>query len=879
MAFTSPFLSSTAGKMTPYASFGQAAPEFSWSPLLGYSNGATLGMYAGSATFPQLSLEDMPSPSSTTSGSSSNKAMMPLTDPVLQLPAWCSEDQSLSDVDETVIVAATPTMSSPAPVRTLRRTGKLGGSSGTLGARRRSSNKAGAGCMPASPDFEGCGGALDVGETRSRFVDPYLFPTPANRPLRQYVSAPELTSESNQAAQHYRTAATGITTSSSSMDDLWVELGWTAGNNSGGGAGGGGGSALRSVRAAEVMKTPTPSQQQHLNEQRSSVFLPSYVGSASLASSMSANAALATATSGLTLGSATASDIGSSLYRRRMQARDGSLPSPTPISTSTQQPRHLSQLATVGGDGSPQQPQAQRRFLDRAATLLPHGINTMTPTQMPRSSTTMDLPTHGGVSNRQWEELQRLQLQQAAMASDHRLASTLFESFAQPDAQQMEQPAAGLVGGNWWNEYAAEGSENRTVQTQQAQAPHYLFYSGVGGPQAPTLGGGSPALGYTSLHPADASPSSSLAARRQSSALTASGNRRRRKESTQQSATQRQYSQPSQLTEGSIDSNRPAFVHPSASVPLLPVYLPSTTDDWIPSTPPRGQFAPLQKLTTLAPSAVAGPSTQGLGLTLSGAVGTAPAPKASKKHKSTPNLRTSPPALSIGTGLSQQKATPSKASTASAATSSRKIAGTRRVQSHKDLRKAAKNSSISPPLPNAAAASFSFVNYGIEDAQELCSAVAPSGSYKVPLKGYGGPAAAAAATSTGSGSAGPAASPTNISPTQRSPTTKIGGGGGLPHKAPSTVALKNKHRPHVPVDPSRWIEETGEDSEDDSGDEEEEEAEDESAGKKKIKSEVGSTPQRKKMKSEVGSTPQGKTLTSYASSSSLKTTRGKKVTA
>lgn len=31
---------------------------------------------------------------------------------------------------------------------------------------------------------------------------------------------------------------------------------------------------------------------------------------------------------------------------------------------------------------------------------------------------------------------------------------------------------------------------------------------------------------------------------------------------------------------------------------------------------------------------------------------------------------------------------------------------------------------------------LSFVNYGIDDAEELCSAVAPSGSYKVPLRGY-----------------------------------------------------------------------------------------------------------------------------------------------
>ena len=31
---------------------------------------------------------------------------------------------------------------------------------------------------------------------------------------------------------------------------------------------------------------------------------------------------------------------------------------------------------------------------------------------------------------------------------------------------------------------------------------------------------------------------------------------------------------------------------------------------------------------------------------------------------------------------------------------------------------------------------LSFVNYGIEDAEELCSAVAPSGSYKVPLRNF-----------------------------------------------------------------------------------------------------------------------------------------------
>jgi hypothetical protein len=44
----------------------------------------------------------------------------------------------------------------------------------------------------------------------------------------------------------------------------------------------------------------------------------------------------------------------------------------------------------------------------------------------------------------------------------------------------------------------------------------------------------------------------------------------------------------------------------------------------------------------------------------------------------------------------------------------------------------------SPRLQSSGApSSFEFVNYGIDDADELCSAVAPSGSYKIPLKGFG----------------------------------------------------------------------------------------------------------------------------------------------
>lgn len=70
-----------------------------------------------------------------------------------------------------------------------------------------------------------------------------------------------------------------------------------------------------------------------------------------------------------------------------------------------------------------------------------------------------------------------------------------------------------------------------------------------------------------------------------------------------------------------------------------------------------------------------------------------------------------------------------------------------RTISHQSL--AASRSTSSPgksksPTPSALASgsgngfsSLSFVNYGMDDADEICSAVAPSGSYKVPLRGFG----------------------------------------------------------------------------------------------------------------------------------------------
>ncbi|KAJ1022692.1 hypothetical protein NDA18_005030 [Ustilago nuda] len=71
-----------------------------------------------------------------------------------------------------------------------------------------------------------------------------------------------------------------------------------------------------------------------------------------------------------------------------------------------------------------------------------------------------------------------------------------------------------------------------------------------------------------------------------------------------------------------------------------------------------------------------------------------------------------------------------------------------RTISHQSASSSRSHSSLSKsksPTPSALASgsgnggfsSLSFVNYGMEDAVEICSAVAPSGSYKVPLRGFG----------------------------------------------------------------------------------------------------------------------------------------------
>ena len=101
---------------------------------------------------------------------------------------------------------------------------------------------------------------------------------------------------------------------------------------------------------------------------------------------------------------------------------------------------------------------------------------------------------------------------------------------------------------------------------------------------------------------------------------------------------------------------------------------------------------------------------------------------------------------------------------------------------------------------------LSFVNYGLNDADEICSAVAPSGSYKVPLRGFGASSgedddfdddASSVRTRTMSnvtGVTGMAASDDE----DDSPSSTIGATPG----SPSKKVRKNSSRPNLLLSPS-----------------------------------------------------------------------------
>lgn len=122
-----------------------------------------------------------------------------------------------------------------------------------------------------------------------------------------------------------------------------------------------------------------------------------------------------------------------------------------------------------------------------------------------------------------------------------------------------------------------------------------------------------------------------------------------------------------------------------------------------------------------------------------------------KQMRSSPNMRTSPTS-----DTSSQTTTPLRK-----IASNRRLASTARSESsnssqtlHKIVLQSPSKSpskkgrsprletlpplpTMAPLQPSATSGSFEFVNYGMDDADELCAAVAPSGSYKIPLKGFG----------------------------------------------------------------------------------------------------------------------------------------------
>lgn len=732
---------------------------------------------------------------------------MPASTSGIDLPAWCNETPRISaepeDQDNAPLSEA-----KTEPVRRLRHT------------CNRRERRADGGDGGASPDLEG--GI----ETRSFVVDPFLYPTPANRvPLRQYVSAPEL---SSQAAHEQSGNGEGGLASSSSMDALFHEMGW---------------GPATTTTSHQVPQSSWAGEETSGTSSRAS-----FGGQPPMT-----QVPLFPSTQSADIEGGRQLEIDGSLYRRRANAKGDEMPLPSPIQTTVASQntaedtiRRPSRSATVSG-----------AFGATFNSSLSHGPHT----------------AHGFGERMQEEQRGAPDM---AFIQDH-YAALPQGAFGIPLLQDFVAPA---------QQHAGQASSERTARAVQAallfgsDAPerrnslegmsafdypssstnqpapynHYLLYSSVPGPSS-AAAGGPPTVGYTSACPStsDVHSGSSLTggqplARRRKSSMPAPNQAPTQHSFDIQGGNSLQLEglggyamrpQPT-VTQGHVSTSSMGSYsvpqHP-VTVPLMPVYLPptsvpgsATSESWhLPasSTAPSSGLDSARSLQSFPPSSSSGlTSYEPLPQTPRHPQPMATPPSA-KKAKSTPNLRHSPGAYHAANRDTTPTPSPGRNSPEGSA---RKIAGNRRVQSSNNLRR--KKSSpealgAAPPLPPLPAGGFSFVNYGVEDAQELCAAVAPSGSYKIPLKGYGGPG----------GSGG---SSSSISAGSSSPL----GSGGLPHKAPS-AAIKSKPRPRAPVDNSRWIEETGED--DDEGDDDNEDDFNEwdmnenagSASKRRRKSEAG----------------------------------------
>lgn len=458
------------------------------------------------------------------------------------------------------------------------------------------------------------------------------------------------------------------------------------------------------------------------------------------------------------------SEIDGSLYKRRAN-RNAEMPAPMPISTHTE------------AASQQQQQQQQQHFNVNVG----HG-------QPPHVGGIASAPVGSNQAGGQ-----------AALRRNTQQGMSAYTFPGQEEAAARSQAVT-------------EQQQQQQTSPQQSSYSHYLLYSN-GVPSASPYLGGNAALGpagFTSTYPT-AAPAQNR--QRNQSVPTGPGQFMNSLQlSGVPSYAMRQAPVVSQAEAATVNPAAFAPTHGQpphhsypATVPLFPTHLPPTV------TATQGASS--------AASAAAPPlrSSNSDPWTASGAtMATSPAPWSASsastasselqanmpktptmpKHtRSSPNLRGTPPSAggNITDVTSQGSPTPSP----------RKIAGTRRVQSSNNLRKkkscptfgggSPNQAQTSPPFP---AGGFSFVNYGVEDAQELCAAVAPSGSYKIPLKGYGTAADGTPLPIPLSSSGG-------------------GGGGGLPYKAPS-APVKSKPRPRAYVDNSRWIQETGEDSDEES---------------------------------------------------------------
>lgn len=767
-------------------------------------------------TFDGLTVEDhVESPASSSGGSAAQ--MMPFSDMSVKLPAWCTDEVADHSSPEVEEVAPSSALT---PSRKLRRTGRLG-KTGKAGKGPRFES--------SSPDIDE---GADFAATRSFYVDPYLHPTPANRPLRQYVSAPELSEHQQQqimaaAAASAQTPTPSGLASSSSMDDLFMELGWPSARQeqrispllpSGGGS--------RQHGPASQAQQPRQHAPRYQSYQGSRPSSSSSAGQLSLGggdleSRDLQNQQLQSTGSGL-------GEIDGSLYlRRRRQSKDTSdMPNPAPIDTSN------GPFA-----GSLLQKRSLHALDAHSAPLL-------------------------GASQREQQalNLQQLQLQSSALqnGNSERLSS-LFTDFLQENSGPRQAGAGSGLGALELDLGSGFGADQAQAD-QSSYGQHYLLYSDTTLQSASAANSLQAPFGYTSNYPPSSAAGSSSPAQARRNTLT-----RSRKSSTVAKGSPLQPGKQELRTMSAGQVLWPGQSTPTSSSLLLPPSASQTNAYATPRSTQPGNEVPLTKVPVFVPAFADPWNSQGNATSSTPSSGSVPpsslssgghgegqvlhrpllpfsaqsAPNASlkqaRKMSSTPNLlRPTITSAPLPGTTAFENITPD---------SPRKIAGTRRVQSSKDLRDKAKRSpdAAAPPLP-AAGGSFSFVNYGIEDAQELCSAVAPSGSYKIPLKGYGGPGAEGSATASSSSSSQqlPATPPRTSSA-----LTALG------HKAPS-AALKNKIRPRVKVDNSRWIQETGEDSEGDSDSDDGFDEEEERRGGKRHKSEGGALGSASKARKRVG---------------------------